>query len=99
YDWLLEQLADGEHLAHPLPRQIEFARLQLTHTITSKRKLRELVGSGIVDGWDDPRMTTIVGLRRRGYTPESIRLFCDRIGVSKENSWIDMSLLEQALRD
>ncbi len=99
YDWLLEGLADLGLLARPLPKQIEFARLNLTYVITSKRKLKELVDEGHVAGWDDPRMPTIAGLRRRGYTPESIRLFCDRIGVSKDYSWIEMSVLEQALRD
>jgi glutaminyl-tRNA synthetase len=99
YDWLLERVAQGGFFDRPLPQQIEFARLNLTYTITSKRRLQELVQLGLVDGWDDPRMTTIVGLRRRGYTPESIRLFCDRIGVSKADAWIDMGVLEQALRD
>ncbi|MBW6495172.1 MAG: glutamine--tRNA ligase, partial [Burkholderiaceae bacterium] len=99
YDWLLARLAEGGFFDRPLPQQIEFARLNLTYTITSKRKLQELVQGGHVAGWDDPRMTTIVGLRRRGYTPESIRLFCDRIGVAKADSWVDMGTLEQALRD
>ncbi len=99
YDWLLERLAEGGFFTHPLPRQIEFARLNLEYTITSKRRLQELVRSGAVDGWDDPRMTTIAGLRRRGYSPASIRLFCERIGVTKADSWIEMSALEQALRD
>ncbi len=99
YDWLLERVAEGGFFDRPLPQQIEFARLNLTYTITSKRRLQELVQLGLVDGWDDPRMTTIVGLRRRGYSPEAIRLFCDRIGVSKADTWIDMGVLEQALRD
>ncbi len=99
YDWLLERVAEGGFFDRPLPQQIEFARLNMTYTITSKRRLQELVQMGLVDGWDDPRMTTIVGLRRRGYSPEAIRLFCDRIGVSKADSWIDMGVLEQALRD
>ncbi|MBN9460090.1 MAG: glutamine--tRNA ligase/YqeY domain fusion protein [Burkholderiales bacterium] len=99
YDWLLERLAEGGFFDRPLPQQIEFARLNLTYSITSKRKLQELVREGHVDGWDDPRMTTIAGLRRRGYTPEAIRLFCDRIGVAKANSWVEMGALEQALRD
>jgi glutaminyl-tRNA synthetase len=99
YDWLLERVAEGGFFDRPLPQQIEFARLNLTYTITSKRRLQELVQLGLVEGWDDPRMTTIVGLRRRGYSPESIRLFCDRIGVSKADTWIDMGVLEQALRD
>jgi glutaminyl-tRNA synthetase len=99
YDWLLATLADGGFFKQPVPRQYEFARLNLTYVVTSKRKLRQLVDDGIVSGWDDPRMPTIVGLRRRGYTPESIQLFCDRIGVSKADGWIDMSTLEGALRD
>ena len=99
YDWVLERAAEGGFFDRPLPRQIEFARLNLSYTVTSKRKLQELVQSKLVDGWDDPRMPTLVGLRRRGYTPESIRLFCDRIGVSKADSWVDMGTLEQALRD
>ena len=99
YDWLLERLAEGGFFARPLPRQIEFARLNLEYTITSKRRLQALVRSGAVDGWDDPRMTTIAGLRRRGYSPEAIRLFCERIGLTKSDSWIEMSALEQALRD
>ena len=99
YDWLLERLAEGGFFQRPLPQQIEFARLNLTYTITSKRKLQELVANGRVDGWDDPRMPTIVGLRRRGYTPQSIQLFCERIGVSRADTWIDMGVLEQTLRD
>ena len=99
YDWLLERLAELGFFDRPLPQQTEFARLNLTYTLTSKRKLQELVALGLIDGWDDPRMTTIAGLRRRGYSPESIRLFCERIGVSKSDSWIDMGVLEQALRD
>ena len=99
YDWILESLKECGVFKGPLPHQHEFARLNLTYTITSKRKLLQLVEEKRVDGWDDPRMPTIVGIRRRGYTPESIRLFCERIGVSKADSWIDMSVLEQALRD
>jgi glutaminyl-tRNA synthetase len=99
YDWVLERLAEGGFFKKPLPQQIEFARLNLTYSITSKRKLRQLIDEKIVEGWDDPRMTTIVGLRRRGFTPESIRLFCGRAGVSKADSWIDMSTLEGSLRD
>jgi len=99
YDWLIERVAEGGYFDRPLPQQIEFARLNLTYTITSKRRLQELVQLGLVEGWDDPRMTTIAGLRRRGYSPEAIRLFCDRIGVAKADSWIDMGVLEQALRD
>ncbi len=82
-----------------LPHQYEFARLNLTYVITSKRKLKALVDEGIVSGWDDPRMPTLVGMRRRGYTPEAIRLFAERIGVSKEHSWIDYAVLDQAQRD
>lgn len=99
YDWVLQQLCDIGVLKKPLPRQYEFARLNLSYTITSKRKLLQLVEDKHVDGWDDPRMPTIVGLRRRGFTPESIRLFCERIGVAKADSWIEPSLLDQALRD
>lgn len=99
YDWLLERLAEGGYFDAPLPRQYEFARLNVSYFVTSKRKLQELVQTGLVDGWDDPRMPTLVGLRRRGYTPGSLQLFCERIGVSKADSWIDLSVLEQALRD
>ncbi|MBL7681704.1 glutamine--tRNA ligase, partial [Enterobacter hormaechei] len=83
YDWLLYRLAEGGLIASPHPRQYEFARLNVTHVITSKRKLRQLVEDGHVDGWDDPRMPTIAGLRRRGYTPEALKLFCERSGVTK----------------
>ena len=93
YDWVLEQL----EVYHP--RQIEFARLNLTFTVLSKRKLIRLVEEGYVSGWDDPRMPTISGLRRRGYTPESIRNFCDRIGVAKADSMVDMALLEYCIRE
>lgn len=94
YDWLIE------HLPVPSrPRQIEFARLNLTYTVMSKRKLLRLVQEKYVDGWDDPRMPTISGLRRRGYTPEAIRSFCRRIGVSKTNSTVDLALLEFSLRE
>lgn len=99
YDWVLNQLRDAGALPGPLPKQYEFARLNLNYAITSKRKLLQLVEEKYVDGWDDPRMPTIVGIRRRGFTPESIRLFCERIGVAKADSWIDALLLEQALRD
>jgi glutaminyl-tRNA synthetase len=99
YDWILNALKELGVFTEPLPHQHEFARLNLTHTLTSKRKLLQLVEEKKVDGWDDPRMPTIVGIRRRGYTPESIRLFCERIGVAKADSWIDMSTLEGALRD
>jgi glutaminyl-tRNA synthetase len=93
YDWFLEAL----EIHHP--QQIEFARLNLTYTVMSKRKLLRLVQEGLVSGWDDPRMPTISGLRRRGYTPESLRNFCDRIGVAKSNSVVDIALLEHCLRD
>ena len=76
------------------PQQIEFARLNLTYTVMSKRKLLQLVQEGDVSGWDDPRMPTLAGLRRRGYTPESIRAFCERIGVAKRDSLVDVALLE-----
>ncbi|HCN71627.1 MAG TPA: glutamine--tRNA ligase [Pusillimonas sp.] len=99
YDWILARLAELGQLCEPLPRQYEFARLNLNYVITSKRKLLQLVRDGHVQGWDDPRMPTLVGLRRRGYTPSSIRLFVERVGVSKADSRIDYSTLEQALRD
>jgi glutaminyl-tRNA synthetase len=99
YDWLLDRLSEGGLINKPHPRQYEFARLNLTYVITSKRKLKQLVDEKHVSGWDDPRMPTIVGLRRRGYTPESIQLFAERIGVTKSDSWIDYATLEQALRD
>ncbi|AKZ27225.1 MULTISPECIES: glutamine--tRNA ligase/YqeY domain fusion protein [Ralstonia solanacearum species complex] len=99
YDWVLDHLRDAGALPAPLPHQYEFARLHLTYAITSKRKLLQLVNEKRVDGWDDPRMPTLVGIRRRGYTPESIQLFCERVGVSKADSWIDMSILEAAVRD
>ena len=95
YDWVVREAG---YTVNP-PRQIEFARLNLTNTVMSKRKLRALVENGLVDGWDDPRMPTISGLRRRGYTPESIRDFCERIGVSKANSCVDSALLDYCLRD
>jgi glutaminyl-tRNA synthetase len=99
YDWLMERLCECGLLAAPSPKQYEFARLNLTYVITSKRKLAQLVNEGKVSGWDDPRMPTIVGLRRRGYTPESLRLFADRIGVTKSDSWIDYQTLEGCLRE
>jgi glutaminyl-tRNA synthetase len=99
YDWLLDKLCELGLLAPPQPHQHEFARLNLTYVVTSKRRLKQLVDEGHVDGWDDPRMPTLAGLRRRGYTPASIRLFCERIGVSKEHSWIDYAQLDAALRD
>ncbi len=93
YDWFLDQLG----VYHP--QQIEFARLNLSHTVMSKRLLGQLVEEGYVRGWDDPRMPTIAGLRRRGYTPEAIRDFCDRIGVAKRDSMVDIALLEHCVRD
>jgi glutaminyl-tRNA synthetase len=94
YDWLIE------HLPVPArPRQIEFARLNLTYTVMSKRKFLELVQQGHVQGWDDPRMPTIVGMRRRGYTPEAVRTFCERIGVAKRENVVDVALLEHAVRE
>lgn len=94
YDWVLENVSVPSK-----PRQIEFARLGINHTVMSKRKLRELVEKKIVDGWDDPRMPTLCGLRRRGYTPKSIRNFCDRIGVAKVNSTVEYAFLEHCLRE
>ena len=99
YDWLLARLAEGGLLARPLPQQIEFARLNLTYVVLSKRKLIQLVSEGHVDGWDDPRMPTLVAARRRGYTPEGFRLFAERIGVSKSDSWIDYGVLEECMRE
>ncbi len=99
YDWLMDRLCEGGLLAAPAPKQYEFARLNLTYVITSKRKLAALVNEGKVNGWDDPRMPTIVGLRRRGYTPASIQVFAERIGVTKSDSWIDYSTLEGCLRE
>jgi len=93
YDWFLDEL----NVYHP--QQIEFARLNLSHTVMSKRKLLDLVEQGHVSGWDDPRMPTLSGLRRRGYTPESIRNFCERIGVAKRDSMVDIALLEHCLRE
>jgi len=94
YEWFLDNLPVPSH-----PRQYEFARLNLTYTVMSKRKLMQLVQDRDVNGWDDPRMPTLVGLRRRGYTPESIRTFCERIGVGRSDSWIDMSIMEEAVRE
>jgi glutaminyl-tRNA synthetase len=95
YDWILARCS----VLRPLPRQYEFARLDLTYTMTSKRKLLRLVRDGIVAGWDDPRMPTLAGYRRRGVRPEAIRTFCQRIGVAKANSRVDLSQLEDAIRD
>ncbi len=94
YDWVLDELNVDGH-----PQQIEFARLNLNYTVLSKRKLVQLVEEGLVTGWDDPRMPTLAGMRRRGYTPESIRNFCDRIGVAKRDSMVDMTLLEYCVRE
>ena len=94
YDWVLDQLNVPCH-----PQQIEFARLNLNYTVLSKRKLIQLVTEGLVDGWSDPRMPTISGMRRRGYTPESIRAFCERIGVAKRDSIVNIALLEHCLRE
>ncbi|MFV0681214.1 glutamine--tRNA ligase/YqeY domain fusion protein [Ottowia sp.] len=100
YDWLLARLAEGGLLTAPPPRQYEFGRLNVGHVITSKRKLRQLVEEGHVQGWDDPRMPTIVGLRRRGYTPEALRLFAERSGVTKSgDAWTDYAALDAALRE
>ncbi|MCK5121645.1 MAG: glutamine--tRNA ligase/YqeY domain fusion protein, partial [Methylococcales bacterium] len=94
YDWVLEKLETPCH-----PQQIEFARLQLEYTIVSKRKLAQLVNENHVKGWDDPRMPTIAGMRRAGYTPASIRDFCERIGITKKDSWIEMAVLENCIRE
>lgn len=99
YDWFIDAINEGEREAIAHPQQIEFARLELTYTVMSKRKLLELVKGGHVSGWDDPRMPTISGLRRRGYTPEALRSFCANIGVAKFNSTIEVVRLENALRD
>ncbi len=93
YDWFLDQLQIGH------PKQIEFARLNLSYTVMSKRKLLELVKEERVEGWDDPRMPTLVGMRRRGFPPAAIRRFCERIGIGKSDSWIDMSVLEDCVRE
>ena len=99
YDWLLARLTEGGLLKAPPPRQYEFARLNVSHVITSKRKLRQLVEEGHVSGWDDPRMPTLAGLRRRGYTPESLKLFAERSGVTKSGGWTDYAALDAALRE
>jgi len=106
YDWFLDNITLEENLVGEkvgengkvMPRQIEFGRSNLEYTVASKRKLIQLVTEGHVDGWDDPRLTTLVGLRRRGYTPASIRNFCAEIGVTKKDSVIDMAVLENAIR-
>jgi glutaminyl-tRNA synthetase len=94
YDWVLDELSTPKH-----PQQIEFARLQLEYTILSKRKLIQLVEGGYVRGWDDPRMPTITGIRRRGYTPAALRDFCERIGITKNDAWIEMAVLETSIRE
>jgi len=94
YDWVLDNVSIDSH-----PQQIEFSRLELKYTVTSKRKLNQLVTEGYVDGWDDPRMPTISGMRRRGYTPVAIRDFCDRIGVSKAENKVQMGILESSVRE
>ena len=94
YDWVLETLDTPAH-----PQQIEFARLSLEYTVLSKRRLIQLVEQNHVDGWDDPRMPTLSGLRRRGFTPASIRGFCESVGITKRDAWIEMAMLETCLRD
>jgi glutaminyl-tRNA synthetase len=98
YDWLLEHLAEGGLLQRPCPKQHEFGRLNLTYVITSKRKLKALVDEGHVNGWDDPRLPTLAGMRRRGYTPAAVRKFAEDTGASKTNIWVDYSVLDGALR-
>jgi glutaminyl-tRNA synthetase len=99
YNWLLESLAGAGVFTAPLPQQIEFARLNLLYTVLSKRKLIQLVDEKHVAGWDDPRLPTLAGARRRGFTPEALRAFAERIGVSKADSWIDIGVLEDCVRD
>jgi len=99
YDWLLESLANVGLIAQPVPKQYEFARLNLTYVVLSKRKLIQLVEDKHVSGWDDPRLPTLAGARRRGYAPEGFRLFADRIGVSKADSWIEYTILEDCMRE
>ncbi|MDR2560855.1 MAG: glutamine--tRNA ligase/YqeY domain fusion protein [Holophagales bacterium] len=99
YEWFLEQDKEEKFFKRPLPRQIEFARLNLTHTVMSKRRLLQLVQEGHVSGWDDPRMPTICGLRRRGYTPEAIRAFAERVGVAKRDMTAEVGLLEACIRE
>ena len=99
YDWLLARLAEAGLLAQPLPKQYEFARLNLTYVVLSKRKLIQLVEEKHVSGWDDPRLPTLAGARRRGYTAAGFRLFTDRIGVSKADSWIEYTILEDCMRE
>ena len=99
YDWLLKRLKENNFFSDPLPKQYEFARLNLTYVVLSKRRLIELVENKHVSGWDDPRMPTLVGSKRRGYTPSGFKLFTDRIGVSKADSWIDYVILEDCMRE
>ncbi len=99
YDWLLAKLAEIGELLHPLPKQIEFSRHNLTYIVTSKRNLKQLVDQGHVTGWDDPRLPTIIGARRRGFTPQGFHLYAERTGVSKTDSWIDMSVFEDCQRE
>jgi glutaminyl-tRNA synthetase len=99
YDWLLQRLAEGGLVGTPLPQQIEFARLNLTNVVLSKRRLIQLVEEGHVSGWDDPRLPTLAAARRRGYTPEGFRAFAERIGVSKANQLIDFNVLEDCMRE
>ena len=99
YDWFNEQIAASGLISRPLPKQIEFARLNLTYVVLSKRRLIQLVDESYVDGWDDPRMPTLAGARRRGYTPEGFRLFAERIGVSKAHQVIDFGILEDCMRE
>lgn len=99
YDWLMARLVEAGLLSNPVPHQYEFARLNLTYVVLSKRKLIQLVDDKHVSGWDDPRLPTLAGARRRGYTPEGFKLFTDRIGVSKADSWIDYSILEDCMRE
>ncbi len=99
YDWLLDALAGAGHFPRPLPQQIEFARLNLSYVVLSKRKLIRLVDEGHVKGWDDPRLPTLIGARRRGFTAEGFHRFAERIGVSKADSWIDISVLEECMRE
>jgi len=99
YNWLLERLHEAGFFARPLPQQHEFSRLNLNYTVLSKRKLMQLVEEKHVDGWDDPRLPTLAGARRRGFTPEAFRAFAERIGVSRSDSWIDMGVLEDCVRN
>ncbi len=99
YDWLMERLVEAGLLANPVPHQYEFARLNLTYVVLSKRKLIQLVEEKHVTGWDDPRLPTLAGARRRGYTPAGFKLFTDRIGVSKADSWIEYTILEDCMRE